>query len=47
MTMLTMMLGNIISPKVKAVAELPETELPEVVAEDLPEDEEPETIPMQ
>jgi hypothetical protein len=46
MTMLTMMLGNIISPKMKQVADLPETELPEVVPEDLPEDEEEETIPL-
>ncbi len=31
MTMLTMMLGNIISPKTKEVVDLPETELPEVI----------------
>lgn len=31
MTMLTMMVGNIISPKTKEVVDLPETELPEVI----------------
>lgn len=47
MTMLTMMLGNIIAPKKEERPPLPETKLPEVVPEDMPEDEEHTTIPMQ